>query len=103
MDLLDIVQRRATKVTQRMEHLSFEDRLRESWGRSLWRGEGSRETWERSVSIYSGAVGKKGTDPSVGSAVTGQGEIASNKRKGNSMILALGSREYIADLKDKVS
>ena len=30
MDLLERVQRRATKMIQEMEHLSYEDRLRES-------------------------------------------------------------------------
>ena len=29
MDLLECIQRRATEMIQRMEHLSYEDRLRE--------------------------------------------------------------------------
>ncbi|GAB0206447.1 mitochondrial enolase superfamily member 1 [Grus japonensis] len=43
MELLERVQRRATKLIGGMEHLSYEDRLRESWDCSAWRKEGSRE------------------------------------------------------------
>mgnify|MGYP001866130451 FL=1 len=45
MDLLEHVQRRATEMTQGMEHLSYEDRLRAAgWGCSAWRRESSGET-----------------------------------------------------------
>ena len=45
MDLLEQVQRRATKMVRGLEHLSYEDRLRQ-WGCLAWRREGSRETFQ---------------------------------------------------------
>ena len=44
MDLLECIQGRATKMIQGMEHLSYEDRLRELGLLSLEEGESSGET-----------------------------------------------------------
>jgi len=43
VDLLEQVRSRATKMIREMEHLSCEKRLR--WGCSVWRREGSRDTF----------------------------------------------------------
>ena len=41
MDILGRAQREAAKVMKGLEHLSYEERLRESWGCSAWRRESS--------------------------------------------------------------
>ncbi|KAJ7406827.1 rna-directed dna polymerase from mobile element jockey-like [Pitangus sulphuratus] len=43
VDLLDL-QRRAMKMIRELEHDSYEDRQRDSWGFSAWSRKGSRET-----------------------------------------------------------
>ena len=70
MDLLEHMQRRATKMIHGMEHLSYEDRLRELRLSSAWRREGCEVTSEQSVSIQKGATGKKGADSLAGSVLT---------------------------------
>ncbi|PKU49532.1 rna-directed dna polymerase from mobile element jockey-like [Limosa lapponica baueri] len=72
IDLLEQVQRRATNMIRGMEHLSYEDRLRE-WGCSAWRREGSRKNLQQPSSTSRGPTGKMGRDSLSGTVVIGQG------------------------------
>ena len=76
MELLECIQRRATKLAQGMEHLSYRDRLRAG---AVQPGEEKiLRSPEGSLSVSKGAVRRKGTDSLIGSVVTDQGEVGSN-------------------------
>jgi len=61
MELLKWVHRRAAKMTQGLEHLSCEERLREL-GLSAWRREGCGKTLWQPFSTYRGPIGRMGTN-----------------------------------------
>ena len=71
MELLEHVHRRATKMIKGMEHLPYEDRLRELGLFSLEK----RRLWGGLISFN---CVKKGTDSLAESVVIDQGEIVSN-------------------------
>ena len=87
MDLLKYIQRRATKMIQGMEHLSYEDRLREQEESAPMKtgcssGEKALGTPGRGLSVSKeGTIRKKRTDFSAWSMSTEQGKIVSNKKR----------------------
>ncbi|GAB0179098.1 mitochondrial enolase superfamily member 1 [Grus japonensis] len=78
MELLDRVQRRATKLIRGLEHLSYEDRLREL---GLFSLEKRRLQGDLIVAFQylKGPTGKLERDCLSGSVVTGQGCITKNR------------------------
>ncbi|GAB0186488.1 hypothetical protein GRJ2_001114100 [Grus japonensis] len=80
MELLERVQRRATKLIRGLEHLSYEDRLRELRLFSLEKRR-LRGDLIMAYPYLKGPTGKLGRDCLSGSAVTGQGVMGLNEKR----------------------
>ena len=78
MDLLERVQRRATKMIQGMEEFSYKDKLRELEAVQPGKEKALRRP-ESGLSVSrGGGVRKKGTGSLAGSVAVVQGEMVSN-------------------------
>jgi len=75
IDLLKCIQSRATKIIQDMEHLSYEERLKELGLFSL------KRRLRSDLIVAFQYVGKKETDSLAGSVVIAQVEMASRSKR----------------------